>query len=897
MLTKLTTLAKDIANFFQNRDNPHRVTAEQVGAYSHKEYDEKYDKPYSLDKQSWPIDRYGDQGWLPINVSGSFEGATRNERDVWAACKVEDDGTYIALINGTNGVKEGVYFSKVTVDINNNPIAHTPLATEYRPAFLTENEWINAVYGNSTRTAVWGDLQGNASFDSWFCLTNDTLDPTKHRGVRFNRPAEISRGGGVSFVSGPYAYLMVQSSNFIEVVVYRCPVTDILTKASVNFTKVTNIASNGVRGNNFTGDLIKVANIMAAPTVEEVPLFLEDSGGKWYPAEMVHIWGDVDPETGDIWMRVTRSGQVWVMSAYIPVALGYTVIYSPSTNTARLPDTQKDGFLIKTVEYSPLWKATTVDGRELQHDDFVIALNKQPHDSCAVGNYGRGFKIMYSNEGPGILQPFECKSFTTPHEFWDFLKSPCVNAYNIGLTRYYPSTFGDAARVPLIISTNKIAAFSYSNDPDNKWGGKDTLSLTEYGNADFQYTTPRSGNMMGFKPSPRVDIKSKIKAGHCEYSNSNNEFSLGGGHLAERERYTFTSVSEDLVYSGRVGMNDTLWENVRQQMKGFLTPEQRALPMTAMMEVQVFNSPELPAIAFMSIMFEDGSKTGQRIVATLHTKEWDGEITEATVGHLWNNDTVYNAIRVNVRDISYAVPSMAYFNVEEKFTLVVAHSHYYVQTTSNGTTLSLSAMIDLGQKEYQTDWFKIHGNNPWYFGITQHAYIPRLGFGRYNDTLNRTLSGTAITFTLFGKSREDVKRWSGSANYMIISQQSPVGWFAHITESVPCLIDGKYKLMPPVTFDLTKYKDNPANTRFYITVVELNKGPEYRIETLYGMDFPSTMLIGLIETDSVKIASAYVQRVTRLDTYRLSAQQVGNAIPVIPGLPTEPATLTWVKNQ
>lgn len=119
------------------------------------------------------------------------------------------------------------------------------------------------------------------------------------------------------------------------------------------------------------------------------------------------------------------------------------------------------------------------------------------------------------------------------------------------------------------------------------------------------------------------------------------------------------------------------------------------------------------------------------------------------------------------------------------------------------------------------------------------------------------------------------------------------GFIFHFNDITPLLIGGQYFDVPVTNINLTSIKANPASTLFYC-YIKLELGtPLYVISLVELPENTIQMFIGTVQTDSTKISSLQITKVSRIDTYRPSLTQVGSAFPVSSGNPNQTGSINW----
>ena len=894
-MISLIKLGAAVAELFARKDNPHEVTAAQLGTYSKSELNATTLNSDLVPLGSIPLTRFGNLLWMPINFSGSFEGATRTETLWFNAMTVEDDGTLVLLMNATNGVRESVYFS--TFDIANAEIVkHNPIATEYRPPFIKSTEWIGGLYQCMAKTAIWGKLYGNSSYDAFVVLTNGSLNPEGHVGAYLDNTGLSVTDSGTVVASGQYVYLL-QPSSGVDIDVYRISIVDIKTKSVVAWQKVTGITTYGMNLNAPNYPSIHVADNLFGDNINDYPLFRKVGNPATFSPSRIQIYGDVNPTTGEIWFRWLACGQHPFNNTYYADAMGFVCVFDPVKLTATVPESLRgDTTLVGTTD----GPGYVLSGPNAYSGEAVkIRSNSQPHDSAIIGQNGIGFAINYGNENAGTICPFTVPNFKNYWEFWDYSKYTTVNKTTRNLIRRYPGPFGDSSRLLHVLATDRIGCISYTNDGDN-WNSRvASFPVTAISaSMNYAFNTQRLGTINGFQPVSRSDLMSKFKGSHCEYHDLNGtSVSVGCGRLWENSLSAYTAVDKDLNYSGSVSVTQAQWDSLKQAVKAAAGESiwPSGVILNVYMELQIFNDTRIPCIGIVSL-YNASARSLMTVAFSFNTSGRTGAIASLSFKRVlftWNQ-TNSNGILNRGRET--LAPTCVARNASEGFTVVSISAYYANNGIGSQPGLGLTVMHLDGADDYRSDWIKTASNNPWYFGFTHYGVIPGYGLGAHDMTANRALSGTGLVWRPIGKTKSAIEAWAtGGTQYMVMSQQAPVGWFAYIGESIPVYMSGKFVVMPATTIDLTKVKANPASSRFYVYVVDNGTTFEYQTFSAPLEETLTRCYVGFIETDTLKISRQSMVKITRIGIYRLSATQMGSAIPVVGGSPLSSATLDWTK--
>lgn len=156
-----------------------------------------------------PLSRFGNTGYIPPSITGSFEGlGSRSE--CMGICE-EVDGRTLLLQNHYDGRVEGLYFSILSDYRKNydpkNPYAFDFTAYKYEPPVLT-NVGISpdAIMAGSGNDIIMVGVTKNptpAQNNRWFlALTSNTFDPSSHRYIETNMANVFAECGAPNPVTG-----------------------------------------------------------------------------------------------------------------------------------------------------------------------------------------------------------------------------------------------------------------------------------------------------------------------------------------------------------------------------------------------------------------------------------------------------------------------------------------------------------------------------------------------------------------------------------------------------------------------------------------------------------------------------------------------------------------------
>lgn len=119
------------------------------------------------------------------------------------------------------------------------------------------------------------------------------------------------------------------------------------------------------------------------------------------------------------------------------------------------------------------------------------------------------------------------------------------------------------------------------------------------------------------------------------------------------------------------------------------------------------------------------------------------------------------------------------------------------------------------------------------------------------------------------------------------------GFVLTISEEVPAIIASKEYVLPVTSIDLSKQVDIYQNVELFIYVRIRNGAAVYEIAPAASPETTTYMNVGRVLTNQTGIASVAITKVSGVGTVRVSEVQIGSAISVTGGLPSQTGTFSW----
>lgn len=876
-MASLLTIASDMVSWFKRRDNPHEVTAQQVGTYSKEEIESKL--PTTLiAPDALAMTRFGNMLWMPLTFSATLEGSTRNESERHCVMMANDDGLPTLLMNATNGIREAVYYSTFSLDGNAKIVGHNPIGSEYRPKFIGTAEWITAIHQSSARTAIWGKVAGNPTYKNWVCLTNGTLNPEAHVGAYFNAPDGVGEDALV-IVSGQYVYLIQPLSNNLRMNVYSCPVVDIQTKSAVEWRKRSGIDTQSV--SSFKGYLLNeivFGNYLLGSTKRGSVFIVSDSellASLTITDRM--LWGDVDPSTQVMTFRFILTGFRLLNNVRIPLALGITFTFSlTDTGLVATVSPGIDGNTYITPDGSKDIGFKLVGPNAYLNEQVVITDKPNYYSTACIGDDGVGFAVSFPPNSVGMISAFVSSETTKPWDFWDYTKQSTTLTGWRGLVRKYPGVFGDHARCTHVLSGNSMGVFTESNGQTFDSTQTTFAELIDYDTTGIvTYPTQRLGDLIGFKYSAveNQTLLPRLKVGHCEYySHETKSFSIGMGRLMDGKLSNFTEVSSTLEYTGSVSVTENQWSDFKAKVQEEIPTVPWGDATDVRMELQVFKDPAIPCVGFLCA-YVPSTSMYYSAAFVLNTSNRTGELTNITFARTLIVSSSPGSTGLSERGLGDYVPACVFSNPAGGYNVISIVQAIGSVSASSSPALALVLLLNTGESDYRSDWLQSGWDDTWYFGHYHVGVIPGAGIGKYNTVANRALCGTGLVWQQFPNDYGSIEAFdlTDSLNLLIASQQPPAGWVAYVGENIPVLLHGKHQILAATAIDLTLVKGNPADTTFYVYVEDDGTKLGY---VVYDTEQPETLArcsVGSIVTNNSGIESSTLRRVTRIGTHAVGS--------------------------
>lgn len=880
-----------------------------------------------------PISTYGDNGYIPPDVYGSFEGSVSSGGGDTSCMLIEDDGTLVGLRYGTNGIESGLYyFYKNVAEYSLD--GKVPIRTNYKyypPGIpkglelgLPKPSCENGVLITNINT------RGNSNpnrYEYVIALTNGTLDQTKHYAAvmnLFKNPPKYiyasSHGAGLcGFIVKDYVYIVAsplggQSDANAEFLyaTWRVKIEDIKNKTLVEPELVTGWSTVGYSNIKRNTDHIQLADKILSSNPNDHMAWLCNIG----PGTPHYNW----------------------ISLFTRTNRGYLYQHPSKPNVVR--------YVQNTARY-----ATDRYGKSYGHYYFTIVMEIDVVNKTAKMLTDPTPHKLWRDENTGVTNNFTSsptnalKSYGVERHDWNNILMT-DNGY------LFCRTMNNAAEGYPIYSKGLISNFTNRFDVANP-NDRNVIAQFRYDDpmvVGSAATNAMSGGLMhedGYmtfyqNPSDKYGLlpSTDVSAGICRtrlvgsptgftYRSINGRVDKGYSPTVDRVRltsvapglericcdstpdYKFRSHSLVLgsnkpngsyrkLNSYMEGEDPVTWsrDEITDVGRKLVEGEIPGVKITAIAgSVAVSTNPKMPcllsvtavypnpdggykSILLLAELFEPSSRSGNitnfKVYRTLRRLDQTGRAGHVAVSGGIVADFVTYETRAG--DILWAFRHTASAPVPGG-----SDGFMWYGYVSNATKHVAHDEV----KYYSSGYFRRQS-------LYSPMVIPGVGLAMMDGGISTSYDMCAMPYRVIGDSVADFKSNSKWSTVIIMAaQQVEKGWLVYFTAETPLFMMGSEYMLPPTNIDLRDIKSNPANTTFRLYVRLFNAKAEYYITTEELNPTMALMYIGDIITDATQILTINVDKRIRIDTFQISPTRVGSAIPVTTGVPSQEGTFAW----
>lgn len=899
----------------------HNVTPLQAGTYSQTQVNTQLAARPTYN--ALPLSRYGELSYLPVGVSGSFQGATtnlgtngQNARNY--PCIVEDDGTLVYLRNGTNGSSVGVYYA-----YSKNIMTATPLQVPVRTNRAYAPSWfpvgLTAQYvtrGDLAAACIFGRLQDSTgTAQQWFLsLTHGTFDDTKHTGcllaaaTAFSIPAscypEVIVGNSAVFIIIPQS---VGPTGVLEWQVWTIPLASIASGNTVVPTQITGWTMTGWYA-AIAATNMRLAAAIVGPASSQ-PMVVQDPATTgfvsivpFYPNQMgVSSYSAQDPASGNIRTRImaefvvsdSQDGEQIVWNTY------FTFLWNPTTKTGNVE-----------APYTTPANVTTSGGR-LALSGSIIAATRFP---TSTNNWFTGETMYYHPSGYWVsvvdqavadnaCYVARAKLTNATNKFTALIGTqPCTGQLNTSFLPSYGSAVGGTIMGSYQLPGNRVMV--HCTGTNAAGAAQRDLVLVQRGADNTAYKSQFNGSFTGYAPDVYRHFLTDLGLVPGNYVGIISEINTAGTVNATGAWYMeglqsngFVSIDQNLVKTGATALSTTaIYATVKTAMFAALGIA-AATVTDSRVSLVVPQNASIPPFALLTWI--DTSLNERVATGELSITSGSRAGTIASFGLV----TVSPAVTIYTEQASTFQPTLAFaaefggitiYETADSWLIGGFGKHFISRVVFTGSyTFQFAVPKSTNRPDWTTvsyvvEWGTIESNFP--------TAVPGHGFGLNLQTQVSSDGETKLIFAPYATDLASFKTWAqqAQANWRVqTSQDVAQGWIVYFTDDQPLIMNGTFHQMQPQTIDLTTIKANPASTTFYAYIVVTGGVPAYVISTTDQAESPTVMFIGTIVTGAAAITSTNMVKVTRISNYRVTPTRGGSSIAVSAGTPDTTAALAW----
>lgn len=854
-----------------------------------------------------PVSRVGTMDYLPLNMSGSFEGATTyfDQKHVYPII-LENDGTLVYLRPGTNGSTDGYYYCYVENARNATDL--TPVLTneKYIPTFFTASHKLLDFIGTKASELLFM-LTNNGTNDTYtIALTNKTMNRVSHQYLEFNRTLIPNTNPQYAHIVGTLVYIWCVDSYVgtdpLSISLYTITVDGIKNGSTSTLQRVTGFSGSTITGAAVSSsNNIRLAQSLMTTSSSTNPLFLIDSNVNVDPYVFNHdglIQAVSNP--GGTSVRVNISHSYGISSSlqttpqrYWGLSFTYNIstkVYALDSALGSITITSSPSIVINDP-YNV--KMENITGFPTSSQGNVPTIF-QTQDGVVFSAIAR-----YITSGQHKLVRSNIQNYTDAYTSLN-LSTRALNSTNI---KYVDPIYGSAIGENLInpVYTGSGVIINCSGTDSNGTFGFDSKVQTSIGSTpNYTYNSViTGGTITGYAPQTdriKLDNTDNSFIGTiCEIA-LNGSTKLSGSSFIEgftKKSYSQYSPATKLWSSQEYSLSNTsILTNLKNSILGSTTGYTGTI--TDSIIVLYYRNPTAGnSKSYACTTFITSDNSAYCVISEIST----GLASTYVINSLISTSNRLVKITSQAISIDYS-----YISRMSGMILAEYDTFYY---------LGISALINIGTSSNATFRgfvFKVSKSTGLitdnFRTITEQyvsaassytsGAIPGVGFGLYENG-SITDYQTKLVFNNHGTTEAALDALiagtgTPTSKIVIAAQDVAQGFVVYFTQELPVFMNGVRYDVPAKNIDLTTIKANPANSTFYVYVVENSGVCDYVISTTKLSEELNRIYIGTITTGATNITSIDSEKVTRFLTYRVSTTKRGSAIPTSTGVPSGTGT-------
>lgn len=861
----------------------------------------------------FPISRIGTMDYLPMNINGSYEGASSYsfQHEVQPVC-LEDDGTMVMIRSGTNGSTANFYYGYIRNIRSLGALSQSDFVSTnaiFKPSFFTSNHAMVEFYNTDAYELLFYKFTNSGTPTYALSLTNGTLNTISHQNATFDPSVLPNFNPVFANICGTNIYVWgidtTVSNNGLTLNLYSVPVSQVRSGGALTFTQVTGISGSTITGTSFSGaSNIKMYDSWSTLKSDGITNSLFTYSAPVTGVEYANYI------TKNYYVRSNAAGTQMRLMYYptyrfmsnISYSQVYSIAFSFVFNVSS-----------KTVTYdntigTQIDVTATVNSGNITYNQTNAYTNSMTKmNGYNDGTLSNAGTISQTNDG--YLISTKCRRTTgptfgiikgivngaTPFDSLNVTTRNITSRYVIDVLPTFGSAIGENLLGCKFISNDRVI-LQCAGTSNGTTFGYDTPVQTFIGTTrTFQYNSLDSGTLYGFSPSSDRSQLTNTNNQYCgliSMFNDTNPVNAYGTSFIETFKNTGGGLlnSTNFTFTGSYSMSDSVLQSVGSAV---VTAAGLTGITTKLSNFYYVSNPTYGNSVIVTHAYNSSTRQCTIIWAECTAILSGSTITGATIIGIINSITLSNIVSIQASVTSNRMSGCNLAYGGSTFNYVSYNSLIEISTPAGPTWYYLHGRYDPTSNAVVTN--QISNTSYVAGGLTSPGYVPGGGFGKYN--YSESDAQTKLVFDVYGNTISELDNMlSGSGvvsdKIVIASQDVAEGFLVYFTQTIPIFLGGLYYELPAQTIDLTLVKANPANTTFYL-YAQMNRSTQvgsYVISQVELDESLTTAYIGTIITDSTGISSIVTEKVTRFLTYRPSTTKRGSAIPTSTGVPSGSGT-------
>lgn len=868
-----------------------------------------------------PVSRWGNLTYLEPGVSGSFEGSGQLTTVDQRPSVLEVDGTLVRLRPGTNGTSLGVYYDYM-LNAFSDPLGAKLIKTntQYWPAGMGTAYKPYRMF-KSTPDVIWGLAYQVAAFPTisskyFIAITGESFDSTKHDVAFVNNTYVHNEYGTRALtdratltIADGYVYCVDYCpwgvDRKVGFVLLRVPVADVKSKLEVTWEFLKGWTTGGGPFGTMTGDAIYMAPKEVSTAAADNPMMLLDPNmtGTMYRSS----WGFYVISDSPGILKIVMSGCThYLTTQRLNVQyLGFRCLVNVTTRTAQWVDSPKqircriNNNNLADISMDPNPATAITQIKASMTPDYGTGGDEH---GLAYLNFNTGYymksvitNIINTNIGFVLGR---ITNWTDKTAGWDVANRQMQIFRNEPDSPTFGSAIGNSLMMPIGLNGNKMLLRTMNEQ------NTENFVRASYGtNSSYVYNLSGIGPIGGYAPtSDRVLLNKDVWRWRFISYMTGNAITNWGSILTPFDKQAPITIDANGEYND-AAINAMTWNQaeLKQAAANFAaTLDVGPIVTDSFCDIAVPQDTSLPCIAMVSVRYlsDKGQSWRNYITGVNYSGSRSGNITGYSLKTSgWLMAQVRTDDSSGSNDNRDRMPGLVIHRVGNSLLCAMGSSTSTL-VPGGKTGLSMLFKYDLvtgvftGHPRQAVNWI-----NPWRGGVgTYPCVLPGYGMCWVDDSLVYSHYGTVMMLLSMGNTEAEWMAWdygNKSTRFIPMAQEVERGWIVYFTEAVPVILNGREGDAPITSIDLTTVKANPANTTFYVYVVENNGAMSYRIVTAEETPTINKMYIGTIVTSGSAISNIALKKRSRIGIYQISDTNTGTSIPVSTGMPFQVGDWSW----